>query len=68
MDHAKTKDTPAYVGPLLVTIDKYAEQSGLTRRSVETQINNGDLPSRKIGKRRMVNMLLLARQLAGVEQ
>ncbi len=39
-----------------MTIEKYAEETGLTKRTVDGMIQRGYLPSVKTGKRRMVNV------------
>lgn len=41
-----------------MTIEKYAEETGLTKRTVDGMIQRGYLPSVKTGKRRMVNVAL----------
>ena len=41
-----------------MTIEKYAEETGLTKRTVDGMIQRGYLPSLKTGKRRMVNVAI----------
>lgn len=47
----------------LMTIDKYADITGLSRRVVESQIFRGHLPTVKIGRRRMINVVELQSRL-----
>lgn len=50
-----------FMPPPPVTIDRYAESTGLTPDTVRKQIERGYIPTVKQGKRRMVDCFKIAR-------
>lgn len=46
----------------VATYERFALLSGLTHDAVRGMADRGHLPTKKIGKRRMVNLLLLAQE------
>lgn len=53
------KDELATFEAPVVTQQKFSEQTGLRTEQVKGQVQVGNLPSKKIGKLRMVNVALL---------
>jgi excisionase family DNA binding protein len=51
----------------VMTKEKFAEFSGLTRGVIQGMIEKGHLPSVKIGRHRLVNVALLAMECTGRE-
>lgn len=51
----------------LMTQKQFAELSGLSRDSVKAQVINGYWPSVKVGKYRLINIVLLVAQLKPVD-
>ena len=52
---------PVFV-PVL-TIDKFAEAAGVTKRVVTGWIDRGQIETHKIGKRRLINIAALTKEL-----
>ena len=52
---------PVFV-PVL-TIDKFAESAGVTKRVVTGWIDRGQIETYKIGKRRMINIAAMTKEL-----
>ncbi|MCQ8130509.1 hypothetical protein [Methylomonas rivi] len=51
----------------LMTQKQFAELSGLSRDAVKAQVINGYWPSVKVGKYRMINLIILVDQLKVAE-
>ena len=51
-----TEPIPIMIGIPEMTIEQYAQQVGVSTRTVEGWVAKGLLPSIKVGKRRLVNM------------
>lgn len=49
-------DTP------VMTIDKFAEKAGITPASVRSMVTLHQIPTKKMGKRRFINMVALTNQ------
>ncbi|GEK74658.1 MULTISPECIES: MerR family transcriptional regulator [Halomonas] len=60
MEQQQAPQVPAHVP--LMTIERFAELSGLEQGVVYGQIRNGHLPAVKVGRYRMVNVALLQAQ------
>ena len=45
--------------PLAVSVDTASQMLGLSRRTIYTRINNGELPSFRVGPRRLISMQAL---------
>lgn len=57
MEASKTPQVPALVP--LMTKERFSELSGLSLDTIEGHLRRGYLPSRKIGRRLMINVALL---------
>jgi len=60
-----TSNYPAFV-PLL-TIERYANSVGVTPHVVEAWIKRGYIPTHKVGRRRLVNIIALIQELNEVK-
>jgi hypothetical protein len=49
-------DTP------VMTIDKFAEKAGVTPASVRSMVTNHQIPTKKMGKRRFINIAALTNE------
>ncbi len=51
----------------VMTIERFAELSGLTPDTIRGQLQQGNLPVIKIGRRRLVNVALLVAECMNAE-
>lgn len=67
--HPTTTDTEEQPGVVIavfvpsMTVQKYADSVGLTKKTVEKQIERGYLPTAKQGRYRMVNIAAMTADL-----
>lgn len=52
----------------VVTQEKFAETSGLRKEQVRGQVSGGNLPTYKVGRLRMINLVALADQCRKANQ
>ncbi|WP_240724827.1 helix-turn-helix domain-containing protein [Onishia niordana] len=57
METSNTPQVPATVP--VMTIERFAELTGLSPDTIRRQLQQGNLPIAKIGRRRLVNVALL---------
>ncbi|MFC0267949.1 excisionase family DNA-binding protein [Kushneria aurantia] len=55
--------TPQTDNHPIMTLELFASRTGVTVPTVRAWVHNGDIPSVKVGKRRLVNMVGLIRDL-----
>jgi len=60
MEESKAPQVPALVP--LMTKERFSDLSGLSLDTIEGHLRRGYLPSRKIGRRLMINVALLQRE------
>ncbi|GAB2782190.1 hypothetical protein GCM10027040_05320 [Halomonas shantousis] len=65
METSSSPQVPAIVP--LMTVERFAELSGLSPDTVRGQLQQGNLPIFKIGRRRLVNVALLTAECLGAE-
>ncbi len=65
MEENKAPQVPAHVP--LMTIERFAQLSGLEEGVIYGQIRRGYLPSLKVGKYRLINIALLQTQCLQAE-
>ncbi|WP_431025031.1 DNA-binding protein [Halomonas sp. H5] len=66
METSTAPQVPAPTVPVM-TIERFAELSGLTPDTVRGQLHQGNLPLIKIGRRRLVNVALLTAECINAE-
>ncbi|ATJ81232.1 DNA-binding protein [Halomonas beimenensis] len=65
METSNAPQVPANVP--VMTIERFAELSGLTPDTVRGQLQQGNLPVIKVGRRRLVNVALLTAECMNAE-
>ncbi|XKE45851.1 DNA-binding protein [Halomonas organivorans] len=65
METSNAPQVPATVP--VMTIERFAELSGLTPDTVRGQLQQGNLPVIKVGRRRLVNVALLTAECMNAE-
>ncbi|WP_251978742.1 DNA-binding protein [Salinicola avicenniae] len=66
MEESKSPQVPALVP--LMTKERFSDLSGLSLDTIEGQLRRGYLPSRKVGRHRMINVALLQRECLDDEE
>ncbi|WP_255487135.1 hypothetical protein [Oceanospirillum sediminis] len=65
-EHVMSQKEPQWLGgtlPPVMTIDKFADLVGLTAATVKSQVNRGYYPTKKVGKRTLINIVLFVDEL-----
>ncbi|XKE46030.1 DNA-binding protein [Halomonas organivorans] len=65
METSNAPQVPASVP--VMTIERFAELSGLTPDTVRGQLQQGNLPLIKVGRRRLVNVAMLTAECLNAE-
>ncbi|MCH4564364.1 DNA-binding protein [Halomonas sp. EGI 63088] len=65
METSNAPQVPASVP--VMTVERFSELSGLTADTIRGQIQQGNLPFIKVGRRRLVNVALLTAECMNAE-